>query len=145
MPFGSYTAQYYVVKADLTSYYDTISHHELREELVLYSSAVDTIDTLIGALGALMGTNRGVPQFTAFSDLLSEVFGDLIVRSVKRQQVDLFRYADDFRIISSSYQEALHHLEILDRSACAYATLLNERKTGIVGLHKYNVDLFWLC
>jgi hypothetical protein len=75
------------------------------------------------------------------SHFLSEVYIDVAERQMLRGGHAIFRFTDDFRIATSSWAEARRSLEALDRSVRELGLILNEAKTYVPTIHRYEAML----
>jgi hypothetical protein len=66
----------YVVKTDITAFYQYVDHAVLASELVAKTSDYEAITALVEFLGELQGRQHGLPQLLNSSDRLSEVYID---------------------------------------------------------------------
>lgn len=96
----------HVVKSDITAFYQYIDHQILFDELLAKTGDYDAISALIQLLDETQGRRFGLPQLLTPSDRLSEVYIDIVHRSVRRQGFPIWRFSDDFRILCASYEEA---------------------------------------
>jgi hypothetical protein len=134
----------YVISADLSAFYDVVDHELLLDELMLASDGASDVEPLVSSLTSVMGKARGLPQFSAAADILSEVFVSRVERSLARHGFEFARYNDDFRVVAVSYQAALDALERLDRAVRDADMLLNDRKTKIEHVSRYLLSLLGL-
>lgn len=130
----------YVVKADVTAFYQYVDHELLAAELLNISGEYEAIQALQLLLGDLMGRAFGLPQLLDPSDWLSDIYADLIERDMLRRGYAVWRFNDDFRVACRRYPEALDAIEALDDSARLVGLTLNDSKTLTVGFIKYVFD-----
>lgn len=119
----------FILKTDIAAFYQYIDHERLVDEVV-----AQTGDDLAASLavGVLQGaTNRrfGLPQMTTPSDRLSDVYIQPIERALIREGMNVFRFADDFRVACSDYDDALTALELIERVSLSLGLVVNEGKT----------------
>lgn len=129
----------YVVQADIAAFYQYVDHGVLLEELQVRTGKIDAARLLVELLGEIQGTTYGLPQLLEPSDLLSEVYIQVLERDVTRKTSDVWRFNDDFRIAANGYGNAQQALEDLSSAARPLGLILNEHKTGIVKFTTY----FW--
>lgn len=119
----------HVVKSDITAFYQYIDHQILFDELLARTGDYDAISALIQLLDETQGRRFGLPQLLAPSDRLSEVYIDIVHRSVRRQGFPIWRFSDDFRILCASYEEALNAIEALAEASREAGLVISEHKT----------------
>lgn len=134
----------YVVKADITAFYQFIDHAVLADELLLAGADFELIQALMTLLGEVQGRNYGLPQLLDASDILSDLYADRIERDLLRSGFAAWRFNDDFRIACDSYEEALTAIETLDAAARRVGLVLAENKTVTVGFTRYVMDVWGL-
>ena len=130
----------YVVKSDLTAFYQFVDHTILGEELVAQGADFDVVEALIELLGEVQGRGYGLPQLLDASDALSEVYVDRVERWLIRQGYAVWRFNDDFRIACETYLEALGSIEALDSACRSVGLAINELKTFTYGFTNYMID-----
>jgi len=143
--FLSDTPVKYVVKSDLTAFYQFIDHSVLAEELLLRGVDFELISALMELLAEVQGHNYGLPQLFDASDWLSDLYADRIERDLLRSGFIVWRFNDDFRIACDTYADALRAIEALDAAARRVGLVLSENKTVTVGITKYIFDTFGLA
>jgi len=115
----------HIVEADIKGFFDNVSHERLMEFLKIRIGDTAMLE-LIGKFlkagfidkGEFIETNKGTPQGSILSPLLSNVFlhytldmwFEHIVRAHVRGFVKLVRYADDF-VIAVQYQDDAKRIE----------------------------------
>lgn len=119
----------YVLQADVASFFQYVDHETLGDELLAQTGEEPAVDALLGLLGGVSGRRVGIPQISAPSDVLGDVYADPVRRDLARAGFAVFRYADDFRVACPSLGSALRALEACDTAARALGLTLNERKT----------------
>ncbi len=134
----------YVVKADVTAFYQFIDHAILADELLLAGADFELIEALMALLGEVQGRSYGLPQLLDASDMLSDVYADRMERDLLRSGIATWRFNDDFRIACDSYEEALTAIEALDAAARRVGLVLAEHKTVTVGFNRYVMDVWGL-
>jgi hypothetical protein len=131
----------YVVKSDITAFYQFIDHAVLAEELLLLGADFELIDALMDLLSDVQGRSYGLPQLLDSSDALSEIYIDRVERDLIRSGIAVWRYNDDFRIACVSYSDALAAIEALDRATRATGLVISENKTITVRFLNYMLDV----
>jgi hypothetical protein len=105
------------VKADLASFYDYIDHEILGQELLIRTADHAAIECLLDLLGEVQGRRYGLPQLLEPSDRLSDLYGDRVLRALRRKQWPAWRFNDDFRIAVETFEEAKRALDDLTAAA----------------------------
>lgn len=86
----------YFVKADVSQYYDTISHRYLEETLPAPKAIIRNTLLLHGWGGGVAMDQRGIPQGSAASSLIGEmVIADVLASAADVLPASLITYADD--------------------------------------------------
>ncbi|WP_133057840.1 reverse transcriptase domain-containing protein [Mycolicibacterium conceptionense] len=134
----------YVVKSDITAFYQFIDHAVLANELLLLGVNFELIEALMELLAEVQGRNYGLPQLLDASDMLSEIYADRIERDLLRSGFAAWRFNDDFRIACDTYADSLAAIEALDAAARRVGLVLSEHKTVTVGIVKYILDALGL-
>lgn len=128
-----FTAEYsrfrYIVKSDITAFYQYVDHEILANELALVTDDFDLVDFLIELLQEVQGRRFGLPQGLTPSDRLADLYIGLVERNLVRQGIPIWRYSDDFRIACEDYAHALDSIEKLDAAARDVGLVVNEYKT----------------
>lgn len=130
----------YVVKSDITSFYQFIDHGILRDELLLQGSDFEATTALVSLLGEAQGRAFGLPQLFDASDWLSEVYIQRVHRQILRLGLEAWRFNDDFRIATRTYADALKAIEALNEACRANGLAINESKTFTYGMTTYLID-----
>ena len=128
----------YVVDADLKSYFDTIPHDRLMQE-VRKRAADGRVLSLIEAFleakileGAEQWTPMaGAPQGAVLSPLLSNIYLNPLDHLMAGQGYEMVRYADDFVILCKSKEEAERALDEVKRWTAQAGLTLHPEKTRI--------------
>ncbi|MCZ4498332.1 MAG: hypothetical protein JWQ74_885 [Marmoricola sp.] len=119
----------YIVRSDVTAFYQFVDHGMLADELIAQGASFEIVAALVELLGEIEGRAYGLPQLLDSSDVLSEVFIDRVERSLLRQGLAVWRFNDDFRIACRTYSDAVGSIELLDTEVRANGLSLNESKT----------------
>ncbi len=135
---------HYVVKADITAFYEYVDHGILARELLTRTGDSDAIDCLISLLAAVQGRSFGLPQLFDSSDRLSEVYIDIVERDLLRRGWPAWRFNDDFRIAARDFGNALDAIEDLSDAARQAGLTLSDSKTTTPRYDKYLLDNFGL-
>ena len=129
----------WIVDADLKDFFGTADHEKL---LALVSQRVSDgrVLRLIGAMlkagsygeGRLLPTERGTPQGSGISPLLSNILLTPFDREMRRRGYQLTRYSDDWVVTCSSAAQAQAALETANGILKTLGVNINARKTQIV-------------
>jgi hypothetical protein len=130
----------YVVKSDITAFYQYVDHEILGQELQIMGGDFDAISYLLELLREVQGRSYGLPQLLDPSDALSEVYIDRVERQLIRQGLAVWRFNDDFRIACRTYSETLSAIEKLDAAARASGLVTSESKTLTFRFDTYMLD-----
>lgn len=130
----------HIVLTDIAAFYQYIDHSILRDEFDLAGKSVTLTDGLVGLLGDIEGRSFGIPQRSAPSDWVADVYCRRLERWVIRDGFDVWRYSDDFRIGCTSYAEALRAIESLSRAARDIGLVLNDQKTATPSFLTYVIN-----
>lgn len=129
----------YVVDVDLKSYFDTIPHDRLLQELRKYvadNSAIGLVEKFLQA-EIMDGLDRwtpsmGAPQGAIISPLLSNLYLNDLDHQMASQGYEMTRYADDLVIQCRTRAEADEALEIVRSWTVERGLTLHPTKTKIV-------------
>jgi RNA-directed DNA polymerase len=130
---------YWVVDADLKSYFDTIPHRPMMAQVgekVSDGRIKDLIEAMLKQ--GVMETIRewqpeeGTPQGAVISPLLSNIYLNPLDQKMKRQGMEMVRYADDFVILCRSQAEAERALAVVQQWTAEAGLQLHPHKTRIV-------------
>jgi hypothetical protein len=127
----------YVVKADLASFYDYIDHEILGRELLVRTRDHSAIECLLELLLEVQGRRYGLPQLIEPSDRLSDIYADRVLRALRRKQWAAWRYNDDFRIATETFEDAKRALDDLAMAARLNGLVLNDSKTRTPSFKTY--------
>jgi Reverse transcriptase (RNA-dependent DNA polymerase) len=134
----------YVVKTDISAFYQYVDHAVLASELVAKTGDYEAITALVEFLGELQGRQHGLPQLLNSSDRLSEVYIDIAERDLLRKGLAVWRFNDDFRIACRDYPGALRAIEALDEAARQIGLVISEYKTFTPTFTRYAFDTLGL-
>lgn len=130
----------YVVKSDISAFYQYVDHAILGHELQTRGADYEAIGILLELLSEAQNKTFGLPQLLDPSDYLSEIYIDRVERQLIRQGFIAWRFNDDFRIACKNYPEALRAIEALDLAARESGLVINEFKTFTFGFRTYMDD-----
>jgi len=129
----------WVVDADLKSYFDTIPHQRLMDEVRAKISDGRVLETIESYLKQeVMETvktwtpEQGAPQGAVVSPLLSNLYLDPLDKMMADKGVEMVRYADDFVILCRSKQEAQEALTVVKQWTDERGLTLHPEKPHIV-------------
>jgi RNA-directed DNA polymerase len=133
----------YVVDADLKSYFDTIPHDKLLEQLrqrVADGRVLALIEAFLKA-GIMDGLEEwtpeeGSPQGSVISPLLSNIYLDPLDHRMAAAGFQMVRYADDFVVLCRSRQEAEAALEVIRQWVAEAGLTLHPEKTRIADANR---------
>ncbi|MEU7779189.1 RNA-directed DNA polymerase [Micromonospora parva] len=130
----------YVVRADVAAFYDYIDHDILARELLLRAADHAAITCLLELLFEVQGRRYGLPQLLEPSDRLSDLYAARILRALRRKQWAAWRYNDDFRIATDTFEDVKRSLDDLAAAARDNGLVLNESKTRTPSFATYWED-----
>ena len=129
--FGLTGTHSHVVELDFASCYELIDHADLRAELLLRSFDMPTVDALIRILSGLGHRGRGLPQMLAPSDRLADTYLSVLDRRLARAGYHSNRFADDVRVVASSWEEANDIVDAVAEGARSLGLVLSGTKTTV--------------
>ena len=132
----------YVVHADIAACYQYIDHGVLLRELESRTGKIAEARLLVELLGEIQGATYGLPQLLDASDMLSEVYLQILERAVTRRVGPVWRFNDDFRLAVKGYGNAQQALEDLAAAARPLGLVLNEQKSNIMKFGTYFIRHF---
>lgn len=123
----------FVIETDITSFFDSISHTVLMQELQGLGMAQPLVDALREMLRAWASApNTGLPQGPEASRVLANFYMheiDAQMRSLPG--VTYLRYMDDIRIVAPKKHAAVEALKMLDAECRKRNLFLSTKKTGL--------------
>lgn len=141
------TGKYWVVDADIRSYFDRIDHHELMEQvrqrlsdgavlqLIEYFLQQEVLEEL-----RHWKPERGCPQGAVISPLLANIYLNPLDHQMLAAGYEMVRYADDLVVLCGTKQQAEQALDRLYGWMASKALQLHPDKTRIVDLHEEGFD-----
>lgn len=133
----------YVVDADLKSYFDTIPHEELLQQLrqkLADGKVLDLVESFLkqGILEDLKEwtPEEGTPQGAVISPLLSNIYLNPLDHLMAEQGLQMVRYADDFVVLCRTTEEARQALHLVEEWTAQAGLTLHPDKTRTVTLWK---------
>jgi RNA-directed DNA polymerase len=129
----------WVVDADLKSYFDSIPHAALLDQVRVKVVDGEVLELLQAFLTQrIMETaegwvpEEGTPQGAVISPLLSNIYLDPLDQGMARAGFEMVRYADDFVILCRSEAQARAALEQVQAWTASVGLRLHPTKTRIV-------------
>ena len=133
------SGSFWVVDADLRSYYDTIPHQRLMdriEEKISDSRVLDLIRAFLVQevleSAEAWSPEEGTPQGAVLSPLLSNIYLNPLDHHMASLGFEMVRYADDFVILCRSEGEARRALSEVESWTVELGLRLHPDKTRIV-------------
>lgn len=121
----------YLVEFDISSCYEYVNHGQLRDELLLRTMRVSSVEQVTEILYEISGGNTGLPQLFKDSDILADVYLEVIERELLRSGHSVSRFADDFKISVSDWGTATEVIEDAAEIARGLGLILSTEKTKI--------------
>lgn len=130
----------WIVDADLKSYFDTIPHARLMEQVqrkIADGRVLELITSYLkqGVLEQLQqheAGEEGTPQGAVISPLLANLYLDPLDQLMARNGREMVRYADDFIILCHTQEEAEQALQTIQQWVEQAGLKLHPEKTRIV-------------
>lgn len=129
----------WVVDADIASYFDTIPHDKLLQQVGRKVADSRVLELLVAMLqqGVLEAMSywtptTGTPQGAVISPLLANIYLDPLDQELARSGFEMVRYADDFVILCRSEAEARTALARVQAWTTAAGLRLHAEKTRII-------------
>lgn len=138
---GMESGRCWVVDVDLKSYFDTIDHVRLLDQVRAHVSDGRLLRLLEQMLqsgvmegGQLANTDSGTPQGGVISPLLANIYLTPLDRLIERSGHTLVRYADDFVVLCRSRSQAEAMLQLLSDWTQSVGLQLHPTKTRLVDM-----------
>jgi len=128
----------YKLETDITGFFDCIPHSTLILELMRLGIDKGLLELLATCLNSWSGTRDmstfhvGIPQGPAASFLFANIILDGLDQLMLEKGMIYFRFMDDIRIYSSSENELLSMLALMDRYLKGRSLSVNTSKTSIL-------------
>lgn len=138
---------YWVVDADIRSYFGRISHQKLMQkieeevadsrvlELIGYFLTQEVFDQLEN-----WTPDEGCPQGAVISPLLANIYLNPLDHQMQQEGIEMVRYADDLVLLCRSEEEAQRALGVLQQWMETAELELHPTKTRVVDLHEDGFD-----
>lgn len=137
----------WVVDADLKSYFDTIPHEPLMNEIetrISDGKVLGMIETYLKQeildSAQAWTPEESAPQGAVLSPLLSNIYLDPLDKRMASKNVEMVRYADDFVLLCKSEAEAQRALRMVEEWTSARGLKLHPEKTHIVDVTREGFD-----
>ena len=123
----------YVVKADISHFYESVEHSLLGVFLSSHLSLSSVISRAVEAiLGATMQLPRGLPQGPVASDVLASAYLLPIDRKLEESDRQYLRYADDYYFPATDVGDGRQTLQQLEAWLNELGLSLNAAKTSVM-------------
>lgn len=151
--------EYYVVKTDIKSYYESIPHDSLKRLMLggvnaridaALKSLNETsrlkynslVDSLFGVTSVIMDGNKGLPQGPAYARYMAEIYLDNLDQKFEKriQDSNIFlyqRYVDDIFFIAETKKIADSTLVDLEEDLRLLGLKINPNKTSVVKIKHF--------
>ena len=134
----------YVFKADIKAYFDNIRHDTLRNILEKEIKEKDVIDLIFKQLcapavdfdGELTEKNVGIYQGSGISPILSNIYLNMVDKTIEKEDCLYIRYADDMIILTKEKKDAELTINILTNMLSDLGLELSESKTCFNSIEK---------
>lgn len=141
------TGHYWVVDADIESYFERIEHKRLMKlvgQKVADGRVLKLIESYLRqeVLEDLQvwRPERGCPQGAVISPLLANIYLNPLDHWMQEADYEMVRYADDLVVLCQSQAEAVRALEQLQEWMERVGLQLHPEKTKIIDLHEEGFD-----
>jgi RNA-directed DNA polymerase len=131
----------WVVDADIQSYYDSIDHGRLLEDVakeVADGKVLGLIEKMLGQrvmdADATWTPEEGIPQGSSLGPLLANVFLHSVDEVLVREGYEVTRYADDLVILCKTKREAEWALRRLRQEMTSRGLTLHPEKTRLANV-----------
>jgi hypothetical protein len=132
----------YIVKADISNFYETIDHSLLAIFLIANANVNVLVARGIEALlTSSMGLGRGLPQGPVGSDVLASAYLLPLDQLLRERGVRFVRYADDYFFASSSVGEGRQILLDFEALLQELGLSLNAAKTQVMRRSTFELGL----
>ena len=138
---------YWIVDADIRSYFDRIDHEKLMEEVrreVADGRVLELIEEFLKqeVFDSLQHwrSEQGCPQGAVISPLLANIYLNPLDHRMQQEGATMIRYADDFVIVCSRLEKAQEALAKVQQWMQKVGLELHPEKTRIVDMHKEGFD-----
>jgi reverse transcriptase-like protein len=123
----------WMIKTDLTSYFDLIPHKTLNAEIQSLNPPPAVADALSEAMRTWeVVPGIGIAQGPNASRLLGNLYLLPVDRAMHRAGFRYFRYLDDVRIVCASRGEAVRAIRLFERECRALGLIVSGAKTQLL-------------
>jgi excisionase family DNA binding protein len=132
----------WVIKTDLTSYFDLIPHKTLNAEVQSLNpgpAVADALSELMRTWAMIPGI--GIAQGPNASRLLANLYLLPVDREMLRTEFRYFRYLDDVRIVCSTKGEAIRAIRLFERECRALGLIVSGAKTQLLSADEARKEL----
>ncbi len=131
----------YIVRADISGFYESIDHSMLRRILVVLTGRIELVDALVDFLTRTMGQSRGIPQGLAASDVLATAYISSIDAAMLRSGLSYWRHGDDVRITVHTHDAGRRAVFIFENELRKLQLRANSEKTMVLKSATYDKQL----
>ncbi len=131
----------YVVRADISGFYDSIDHDRLLDVLVAAGGSVQVVNALADFLAIVMQAGRGLPQGLLASDALATTFLQPTDAAMISAGFSYWRHGDDIRIATQTTSEARQAILMFEGELRSRGLLINSAKCVVHTSGSYESDL----
>ncbi len=130
--------QYWLVDADIQSFFDSIPLSQLTKtlnEFINDKSAMKLINQwLVQGLhhNSLLSTKRGISQGAVLSPLFCNLYLHKLDMALKKANIPFVRFADDLLLFSSNQKKAEQALKFLSKQLTQLGLTIHPKKTQVV-------------
>lgn len=119
----------YVLAVDVTSFYESIRHQVLADQLLRVGCARKVVDALRSWLGVVTSKDRGLPQGLRASDRLASIVLSPLDADLREAGLPFVRHGDDLRVAVSTLGEAREVKSMVRSRLQTLDLLVNDDKT----------------
>ena len=119
----------YVLAVDIASFYESIHHQVLADQLLRAGCDQKVVDALRSWLGTVTGKDRGLPQGLRASDRLASIVLSPVDAALRETGLPFVRHGDDLRVAVATPDEARDVKSLVRAELRALDLLVNEDKT----------------
>ena len=119
----------YVLSVDIASFYESIRHQVLADQLLRVGSDEKVVDALRSWLGVVTGKDRGLPQGLRASDRLASIVLSPVDAELRKRRVPFVRHGDDLRVAVATPGEARDVKSLVRATLQELDLLVNDDKT----------------
>lgn len=131
----------YIVKTDISGFYESIDHAALRRRLVALTGRTEVVDALVELLERTMGQSRGIPQGLTASDVLATAYVSSVDATMLQHGFSYWRHGDDVRMAVQSHDEGRRAVFVFEGALRNLQLRINPEKTLILRSTTYDRQL----